>query len=152
VAKLAVVLWVGGVALKGGIDPATINGFGTLLVGVAAVIAAFAGLRNGRKINAADAKAAVAASNAYEAAENTATVVRTLGPENGKTLREILDQQNAVLAETHLAVEKVVEFHEYQRTRNHDVLDKLSELSVSVPLLAELCGRLLDKLNEEESR
>lgn len=148
----AVVFWLAGVALMGGIDGATVAGWGQVLIGVAAVIAALAGLRNGKRINDAKAEAATAAVVASEAAVNTATVVRTLGPENGKTLRQVLEQQNAVLAETHLAVEKVVEFHEYQRTRNHSILNALGELSVAVPLLVELSERLLAKLNEQEAK
>lgn len=147
----AVAAWLVGVALVGGIDGDSIAGIGQVLIGLAAVIAALAGLRNGQRIRdvsvkAKDAsdKAETAAVHASDAASNSAAAVRTLGPENGKTLREILDQQTAVLHE-------IQGFEKYQHGRNHEVLGELAVLKATTPTLLRAVEMLIEKLNSLET-
>jgi hypothetical protein len=151
VGKLAVLSWLAGTALVGGIDGDTVAGVGQVLIGLAAVIAALAGLRNGQRIRdvsvkakAASEKAETAAVHASDAASNSATAVRTLGPENGKTLREILDQQTAVLSE-------VRDFEQYQHGRNHAVLGELAVLKATTPTLLRAVEMLIARLDETEN-
>lgn len=140
---IAVAAFAVGAVLVGGIDGNTVAGFGQVLIGLAAVIAALAGLRNGQRIKAADAKAEVAAVSASDAAAYSATAVRTLGPENGKTLRAVLDQQSSVLSE-------IKGFEEYQHQRNHDILAGLTRIDMSMPVLVHVLEKLLARLDADD--
>lgn len=148
----AALLWaaIGAAFLHAAIDGSTIAGWGQVLIGIAAVIAAMAGLFNGRRIKAVEGKAdvaagkaGVAAEHAADAAKDSATAVRTLGPENGKTLQQLLH-------ETHNAVVRIEGFEEYQHDRNHKIINAISELGLSQHVIVAVCERLLDKLNEEQ--
>lgn len=126
------------------------TGWGSLLVGIAAVIAAVAGLMNrqglkrvDRKADTAAGLAEVSATHAAEAATNTAAVVRTLGPENGQTLRDVLEKNTALLAE-------VVKFEEYQHRRNHDMLAGIAQVQLAVPTLVAAIERLMSRINDTD--
>lgn len=139
----AVVLFAVGVA-AGGWDGDSVAGWGQVLIGVAAVIAALAGLRNGSRIKAAEVKADVAAVKADAAAAHAETaavtgagVAESIGPANGANVLQLLHE--------------IKSFESYQHQRNHDLLRALSELSLGMPVVMALAERLLAKLNETES-
>jgi hypothetical protein len=156
-------VWVFGVALSHGVVEG-LTGFGQLLVGVAALIAALAGLRNMRslghvkstaaevatKADAAVDRAEDAAAAAARAATTSAGVAEAIGPPNGRTIQEVLTQLEANQAEIKRAEDEIHSFQEYQRTRNHSILGELTEIKLAIPLLIELAERLLLKLNEED--
>lgn len=101
-----------------------LSGLGDLLVGVAAAVAAVSGWWNSRKAKA-----------------NSAEAVRSLGAPNGTTVIELLHRIDDLLTE-------IRTFENYQHGRNHDVLNRLTTLSATVPVLQELAERLLTRLKE----
>lgn len=67
---------------------------------------------------------------------------KALGPPNGSTVQQRQERIEDVLIELHA-------LFEYQRVRNHDVLNHLTALRSSTPLVIDVCERLLAKLREE---
>lgn len=126
----------------------TLTGIGQALLGIAAAIAAVASLLNGRGIKDAKTKAGVAAELATVSAENSAAAASssaaaaaTLGPVNGHTVLELLNEIHVLLA-------RVTTFEEYQHSRNHDILNAVAALAGSVPTLLAAVEQLIDKLKE----
>lgn len=123
----------------------TLIGVGQLLLGVAAVVASGASLvtvvANNRKID-----------RSIEAVEvgtqKTVAVAAAVGTPDGTTIVEVLDELHKLLAAMHELLERIIGFEEYQHVRNHDVLNHLTALRSSVPVLAGAAERLLTRLKE----
>lgn len=104
---------------------------GQLLVGVAAVVAAVAGLTNGRRLTHVQRKAA-------SAAKATSNLSAAVGAPNGTSVLDLLHEIKA--------------FEEYQHGRNHDVLAALAVLRAATPTLIEAIDRLIARLDQEGTR
>jgi hypothetical protein len=134
----AIVLLVGGTLAVNAVESFdlgdTLTGFGQLFLGLAATVAAVASLVNNRRIGDAKVKAGEAAQLATVASQHSASAAAALGPANGHTVLELLAE--------------IRDFEEYQHGRNHDILNELTHLKASTPMLLDAVERLIAKLRE----
>lgn len=113
---------------------------GDALMGWAAVLMAVAAIITALGLNVGTLRAS------RQTRAKTEDIATAVGPPNGRTVQQVLTKLEANQGEIRATQDEIHSHHEYQRTRNHDLLGAVGVLVATQPTQIRLIEELVAEL------